>query len=132
MGETDVLNGGLRLQDQPQSLLEIVISTNAGTLEGRVLNEQQQPVGPIWVAAIPENGQRFRVDHKYTSTDASGRFQLQGMPPGDYKVFAWEDAEKGVWQDQGFVRNFESRGAPVHIDEGSKTTVEVTSIPARN
>ena len=130
--DADVLNDGLHLQSQPQDKLVITMGSNPGSLEGRVLDERKQPAANIWVALIPEAGRRFHVDHRYTSTDSQGRFQMENIPPGDYKAFAWEQAQRGAWQDPGFVRNYEDRGTTVHIDEGKKATVDVTSIPAQN
>ena len=132
LGERDVMNDGLPVQNELQESLEIVIGTNPGALEGRVLNEQRQPAGAVWVALIPESKLRFRFDHKYTSTDADGKFEIGNIPPGDYKVFAWEDIEKLGWQEPTLVRPYEGRGLPVRIEEGKKMSVDVTSIPAVN
>jgi hypothetical protein len=65
----------------------------------------------------------FRV----SSTDRAGRFQIKGLPPGDYKVFAWEGLDKDAWLDPDFVRN-ESRGQSVHIEEGKTQGVDIPII----
>jgi hypothetical protein len=39
---------------------------------------------------------RRRLDHKFASTDADGKFEMTGVPPGDYKVFAWETSSVEV------------------------------------
>jgi len=132
LGERDVMYDGLALQNQPQELLEIVIGTNPGSIEGRVINEQRRPAGAVWMALIPETKLRFRFDHKYTSTDDQGRFEIGSVPPGEYKLFAWEEMEKLGWQEPSIVRPYEGRGTLVRIEEGKKTTVEIPSIPAGN
>jgi hypothetical protein len=132
LGETDVLNDGLHLTGQPRDELVVVLGTNPGTLEGRVIDVRQQPVAAATVVLIPDGGIRFRVDHRFTSTDASGRFQLQSVPPGNYKLFAWEEVDKGDWQDPDFVRDYESLGKPVRIEEGGKhANFEVAAIPPK-
>jgi len=132
IGEYDVLNGGLHIVDTPPGPIEVVIGTDAGTLEGRVINDRQQAVGSIWVSLIPDSSLRYRVNHKFVSTDTNGRFQLQGLAPGDYHLFAIEDAEIGSWQDPGFMRDYESRGTAVHISPNGKIAIDVVSIPPRN
>jgi Carboxypeptidase regulatory-like domain len=132
LGDRDVMADGLPLQNQVQESLEIVVGTNPGSVEGRVLNDQRQPAGAVWVALIPESKLRFRLDHKFTSTDAEGRFEIGSVPPGEYKIFAWEDIEKLGWQEPSVVRPYEGRGVVVRVEEGKKTTVDVTSIPAGN
>ena len=132
MGEQDVLNGGLHVVDTSPGPIEIVIGTDAGTVEGRVINDRQQGVGSIWVSLIPDSSLRYRVNHKFVSTDANGRFQLQGVPPGDYHMFAIEDAESGSWQDPGYMRDYESRGTAVHVNANGKVAIDVVAIPPRN
>jgi len=128
LGDRDVLRDGLTLEDQPRERLNIVIGTNAGTMEGRVLGPDKKPFGAATVVLIPEDGLRFRINHKYTSTDDAGHFQMKGIAPGDYKLFAWEQADRGSWQDPDFVAKYESLGKTVHVDEGGKLSIEVNSI----
>jgi protocatechuate 3,4-dioxygenase beta subunit len=130
LGDEEVLNAGLHYSPKPDSVLRVVIGTNPGTLEGRVLNDQQQLVPSAAVVLFVENpaARITRTDmFKVTSTDMAGRFQVKGLPPGDYKVFAWEGLDKDAWLDPDFVRS-ESRGQAVHVDEGKVQTVDVPVI----
>jgi Carboxypeptidase regulatory-like domain len=131
MGSTDVLNDGLLLTGQPQSPLVITIGANAGSLEGNVFNSGQprRPVGAATVVLIQENGQRFHVNHNFAISDDSGGFRIPRIPPGDYRIFAWESIEPGAWQNADFVKTYESRGTPVRVNEGGRVTIDVTSIP---
>ena len=81
------------------------------------LTLERSPSPCSTVVLIPEGGIRFRVDHRFTVTDASGRFRIERIPPGDYKVFAWKNIENGAWQDPDFVRPYESSGKLIHIKE---------------
>jgi hypothetical protein len=130
LGDEEVLNAGLHYSPKPDSVLRVVIGTSPGTLEGRVLNDQQQLVPSAAVVLFVENpaARITRTDmFKVTSTDMAGRFQVKGLPPGDYKVFAWEGLDKDAWLDPDFVRS-ESRGQAVHVDEGKVQTVDVPVI----
>ena len=42
-------------------------------------------------------------------SDQYARFVLQPVPPGDYKLFAWEDLEPYGFYDRDFVRRDETR-----------------------
>jgi Carboxypeptidase regulatory-like domain len=121
MGNTDVLNGTLRLEGPPSSTLEVVIATNPGTLQG-------QTVADAIVALLPDNRRRNEL-YQTTTSDASGRFHFDRVPPGDYKVFSWAEVDDGAWFDPDFLEGVESRGLSVHIGEGTTQTVRVEVIP---
>jgi len=84
----------------------------------------------VKVALVPDLAYRNR-DELYRSavTDAAGKFKLQGVAAGDYRVFAWEEITDGTWQDAEVLRNVESRGKAVRIGEGGETAVELIAIP---
>jgi len=130
LGDPEVLNAGLQYSPQPDQVLDIVIGTNPGTLEGQVLNDQKQAIASAAVVLFAESAAAriTRTDmFRVSSTDRAGKFQIRGLPPGDYKVFAWEGLDKDAWLDPDFVRN-ESRGQSVHIEEGKIQGVDVPII----
>jgi hypothetical protein len=128
----DVLTAGVTVgsQDVPGSL-EIVVSLNGATLDG-VISKDHQPFPKATVALVPDPPNRgINRLFKSGATDQNGHFFLQGIAPGDYKVFAWEKIEPGDHTNSDFLRPFENRGESVHITEGSHNTVQVNLIPAK-
>jgi len=76
---------------------------------------------------------RERVDlFKPAMTDASGRFTIRGITPGDYKLFAWTDLDPGSYFEPSLLQSAEPAGKPVHIPESSKETVNLTVIRGRS
>ena len=131
LGDVDVLREGLRLQSQPADPIQVVLGMNPGVLEGHVLNERSELVPRVWVALLPDGGRRFRSAYEFTSSDATGLFQIDNVPPGEYKLFAWEEAQRGEWEDPAFMQKYESLGTPIRIEEGRKSIVDAIAIPSR-
>ncbi len=130
LGNADVLDGGLHLAGPPDTLLEVVIGANAGAIEGSVANDRQELLPNRTVVLIPDARLRHRGDrYKTAASDSSGRFRMRGITPGEYKLFAFEDVENGVWQDPDFIRAYENRGTRVQIVEGLNESVRLTSLP---
>jgi hypothetical protein len=128
-GGVDVLNRGLHLLGETPDQLDIVIGTATGTLEGRVINGDRQSVPNVIVALVPDLARRGRVDLiTSTSSDASGRFRLTGVPPGDYVAFAFDGVQDGEWQDPAYLAGRESRGTPVRIALGTSPSVELKAL----
>ncbi len=129
----DVSTSGLEISGTPPEPLDILVSPNAGQVTGAVQNPNtQQPAHGVNVVLIPQEKERREQSNFYRSslTDSSGAFTFRNLPPGDYRVFAWEDVETGAWFDPDFMKPLESKGAPVTIREGSRESVAVTLIAA--
>jgi hypothetical protein len=62
-------------------------------------------------------------------TDPEGQFQFEHVPPGDYSVYSWEDVEPTAWMNTNFMKDYEGRGKPVHIDAGARQTIQIEAIP---
>jgi hypothetical protein len=133
-GTADVLLTGLDVSAGAPDPLDVVISPNAGEVSGTAQNTAtQQPAAIVPVVLVPTEKERrgLSMFYKNMATDSSGRFTFRNVPPGEYKVFAWEDVENGSWFDPEFLKPIEGRGEAVTVREGGKETVQVTVIPAQ-
>jgi hypothetical protein len=129
----DVLSAGLTIDPkQAPGSLEIVVSPNGANVDGAI-SKDQQPFQGATVAIVPDVPHRGEKRlFKSTTTDQNGHFVLQGISPGDYKVFAWEKIDPGAYTSQEFLQPYEKLGESVHITEGSRNSVQVDVIPAKD
>jgi len=131
MGGVDVMSDGLHLAAAPENPLEIIIGTNGGSVGGNVTEGQREPMANVTVALVPELPALRRRPEFYqtATTDFKGSFQFQSIPPGEYKLFVWEFAQPDSWQNQEFIRAYESFGKSIRVDERSRQDVTMTAIP---
>jgi protocatechuate 3,4-dioxygenase beta subunit len=130
-GAADALQQGLVVDGSRSGALDVLVSGNTGSIEGVVQDERQNPSANSQVVLVPDPTKRHRPDlYRSINTDASGKFRLDGIPPGDYKVFAWEDVETGAWQDPDFLNRYEEAGRVVRMAENGQATAELRVIPA--
>jgi len=127
----DVINEFFQVSGPVSGILEIVLSSRAGQINGTLVNEKSQPVPGIEAVMVPDRF-RDRADLIKTAvTDKDGRFTIRGIPPGEYKIFAWEAIEQFAYFDPDVLRQFEQLGKAVSIPESGKITLEVKLIPAQ-
>jgi hypothetical protein len=126
-GAIDALNPPFAIHGPGQ--FDIVIGLNAGALDVVVLDETQKPFPDGTVVLIPDPPRRQRFDLYYAEgSDASGRIRFEGLAPGDYRIFAWDDVPTDAWEDPDFIRFYEDRGRPVRVSEGSRESIEMKLI----
>jgi hypothetical protein len=111
--------------------LEIVLGTGAGTVNGGVVDGPTKVVPGATVVLVPETQRRRnRALYVVSTSDASGRFTLRGVAPGEYKIFAWESIPAFAHLNAAFLAKHEERGKPVHVGQGGTVSAELTVIPA--
>ena len=82
---------------------------------------------------VPTGALRPRTDlYKETTADPYGHFALMGIPPGEYKLFAWQAIELEAYQDPAFLRPYEDQGVPVTVQAKGYLTLQLSVIPSRN
>jgi hypothetical protein len=112
------------------SNLEIVVSSKAAQVEGIIRDDRSQPATGARVVLVPDVARNYPERFKEVVTDQNGRFVLSSIPPGDYKLFAWEALEPYSYFDPDLLRRHEQRGRPVRLVESSRETVDLRMIPA--
>jgi len=129
----NVLTAGVTVDTkQAPGSLEIVVSPNGAGLEG-VVSKEGQPFSGATVTLVPDPPHRgVRQMFRTTTTDQNGRFVMQGLSPGDYKVFAWEKIERGAYTSSEFLQPYENHGESAHITEGSRNSVKLDLIPTKD
>jgi hypothetical protein len=127
LGKADVLEDGVEFPKKPEDSLEVVVSGKAAAIHGSVTDAG----AGVTVVLVPRGEKRRARPEFYRTalTDPRGRFTLAGLPPGEYKLFAWEDVENGAWMDPDFLKPLEAQGKPVTLREGAVEDLELKAIP---
>jgi hypothetical protein len=111
--------------------IDVVVATDASTVTGHVVDDRQNSAMNVKVVLVPDAPQRRRWDlYKNASTDSSGNFTIKSVPPGDYKVLAWEDIPDNIWTIPESLRVDEARGRSLHVGSATTEKVELAVIPA--
>jgi hypothetical protein len=78
---------------------------------------------------VPDAARRGRTDlFTSTSSDASGRFRLNRVPPGDYVAFAFDGVDEGQWQDSAYLATREAQGKRLKLQTAGSATVELIAV----
>lgn len=114
-GETELSESGVTVFGAETVAIEVVLA-EGGQVAGVVTNAEGEPVAGATVVLVPEPSLRGRGDRFRTAAaDLLGRYSVEGVPPGEYTAFAWEDPDQGAWLDPEFLSRFEKRGERVRL-----------------
>jgi len=111
----------------PTATLDVVLSTRGGEIEGTIVDQRGRPMANVTAVLLPSSAANRTPGRVLTvASDQEGRFVLQPVPPGDYKLFAWAELHPYGFYDLDFVRRYESRGTTVRIAENSRQHLRLT------
>jgi hypothetical protein len=105
--------------------LSLQIGFVPGRIEGVVMDRDKPQQGLLTVLVPKDRG---RIDlYRTSNSGAEGKISFANVPPGDYKLFAWEEIKQGAWQDVAYMEKFEDKGRLVHIEKAgaSNETIQV-------
>jgi hypothetical protein len=130
-GPADVLDTGVTVANgQSPPPAELTLSPNSAQVTGTVSGDQMPAAGAL-VVLVPQGARKGRESFsKRSSADQSGHFTMKGIAPGEYKIVAFEIADRSLLSDPEFVERFEDRGETVHLGEGDAVNVNLEAIPA--
>jgi hypothetical protein len=100
--------------------LQLLLSTRVAHVSGKVSTTSAQ------VVLLPA-GAAGEVRH--ATLDQTGVFSFGDVPPGAYKLYAFEGAPDGAWEDPDFMKEFSAAGVEIHLDESETKNADVPLIP---
>jgi hypothetical protein len=128
LGGLNVFDSGFEVGREQLQPLQVSLRSGAATVEGVVRNGDRL-VANATVVVIPPDGRREnRALYKTAKSDASGKFTIRGVAPGNYKLFAFENAAGGEFYNARFMSKVEFRGKAITVGQGSVSTETLTLI----
>jgi len=130
MGDKQLADRRIDLGSKLEPLV-VVLGADVGEVEGSVQNAKGDPVVRARVNAIAYGDQANRMDFNRTVfSNEKGEFKIRNLPPGEYKIFAWEDVPVGAPQSPEFRKPFEKQATPLRMQPNGHEKVQVTAIAA--
>jgi hypothetical protein len=123
----ETVNTGVEAAPGSSHRLELVIGADSAQVEGVVLDSKDQPAAQAKVALIPADPALRAAVRLYRSAETAqnGRFTLRTIPPGKYRICAWDGVEDGAWFDPDFMARYEKAGEAVSLDSRDRKTVSL-------
>jgi len=126
IGSHDVSDATFRIDGETQ--IDIVLGAGS-VVTGNVLDSMGKKLSSAIVAIVPDNASAESW-HLYRAgiTDFKGAFELSGVAPGFYHVFAWPDLDGAAYRNAEFMKNYEGKGQAIKVDKASRVSIDVLAL----
>jgi Carboxypeptidase regulatory-like domain len=113
-----------------------LVMTGTSIVEGVVRNAAQQPASNVRVALIPPEDRRSHpMFYKEVRSDASGRFTIKGVMPGEYTLYAVDPATfkdstplPSMYGLPAFLTPYQQQGVAVRTVGEERVTISVSPL----
>jgi hypothetical protein len=117
----NLLNEEMTVRPGGSSPIQIVLRDDGASLEGKVKIGDSAVSGGIYVVVLPQRGVMRRPT--FVTMDADGHFRQEGLPPGEYLVFAGDGATHLEYDNPDALQPYLSQATHVTLSAGQSTNV---------
>ena len=118
----DVIDTPIEVRSgQKLSNVTLVFTDRLSEVNGTLTNERGGPVTEYTILAFPTDSSLWRPQARQIMTarpDQNGKYQMRGLPPGDYLITAIDPAEPGEWFEPAFLDQQRGGAARLTLGEG--------------
>jgi hypothetical protein len=105
--------------------VSVIFTSRQTEINGTLLGELQNPITDFTVLAFPTDPLLWRPLARQIMTarpDQNGKFQMRGLPPGDYYLATVDPTEQGEWFEPAFLDQQRIRATHITLGDGDVQT----------
>jgi hypothetical protein len=129
LDDREVVDQGLDLtQVRSGAAIDVLLSRQGASLAG-IVRDGGTPAPGRQVTLAPDPPRaELSLRLRSATSDEKGRFDITGVAPGTYRLYAWMESVTDELPNPEFLRRFEAQATPVTVREGERGQVDATVI----
>jgi protocatechuate 3,4-dioxygenase beta subunit len=128
LADVDVTDTGIDFRGDDVENIEIQLTRKRTVVTGLVRDSEGRPVTDTTIVLFSDDQARWGARTRYIGVahpDQTGRYTIEGHPPGRYRVIALGDVEEGEDRDPDLLNGWRTRAATVDLGEGETRTLDL-------
>ncbi|MGH9583583.1 MAG: hypothetical protein ACRD4O_11665, partial [Bryobacteraceae bacterium] len=126
----DVTHTGIDLTEDESGQIDVVLRQGAGEVDGTIEADQNRSAGAATVILIPETLAADGSGLLFGAGRSGDNFAIRNVPPGQYYALAVGRYDAAAWQNTDFIRQMESEGTSIEVDENGHPQVQLSVVAA--
>ncbi|MGE3509105.1 MAG: carboxypeptidase regulatory-like domain-containing protein [Vicinamibacterales bacterium] len=125
----DVTDVPVELRSGQRMTLAVTFTDQLSEITGLIRDTQGNPLTDYTVLAFADDASRWYPQSRFIMTarpDQTGRYQLRGLPPGEYLLAIVDPAEANEWYEPAFLDQQRSGAVRLQLAEGDRKTQHLT------
>jgi len=134
-----ILHDGRDISDTPVEMksgetltgVQVVVSNQVTTVSGQLLDDRGAPLVDGTVIVFADDSSRWSDDSRWVRAvrpDQQGRYQIKGLPPGEYLAVAVDYVEDGSWNDPEYLESIRRHGQHLTLREAETRSLSLKPV----
>jgi hypothetical protein len=134
-----ILHDGRDLADTPIEMksgetmtdVQVVVSKRVTSLSGQLLDDKGGPLVDGTVIVFADDATKWIDDSRWVRAvrpDQQGRYQIQGLPAGEYLAVAVDYVEEGSWNDAEYLESIRRHGQRVTLGDAESRSLTLKPV----
>jgi hypothetical protein len=112
--------------------VQVVLTDQVTTVVGQINDAQGAPMTDATVIVFADSADKWWEDSRYVRAarpDRQGRYDIKGLPAGEYLAVAVDAVEEGMWNDPEYLESIRRYGRKITLSESGtySLTLEVVT-----
>jgi hypothetical protein len=109
--------------------VHVIVTNRVTSVGGQVVDGKGAAFTDGTVIVFADDPEKWAEDSRWVRavrTDAQGRYEVKGLPPGEYRAIALEYAEDGIWNDADYLGSIHQDARKLILHETEAVTLSLT------
>jgi hypothetical protein len=96
-----------------------------------MLDDKGAPLVDGTVIVFPDDASKWSDDSRWVRAvrpDQQGRYQIQGLPPGDYLAVALDYVEDGAWNEAEYLDSIRRHGQRLTLSDAESRSLTLKPV----
>ena len=111
--------------------IQIVLSNRVNSVAGQLVDDKGAPLADGTIIVFAADAEKWGEDSRFVRSvrpDQEGKYQIRGLPPGEYLAVAIDYVEDGMWNDPEYLEAIWRYGHKVTLGESDAQTVALKRV----
>jgi protocatechuate 3,4-dioxygenase beta subunit len=134
-----ILYDGRDVSDTPMEMksgeeltgVQAIVSNRATKISGQLADDKGAPLLDGTVIVFADDASKWSDDSRWVRAvrpDQQGRYQIQGLPPGEYLAVAVDYVEDGVWNDPEYLESIRRHGQRLTLVDAESRSLSLKPV----
>jgi len=125
----DVTDSGMEFRpNEDVADIEVEVTNKVTDVSGVVTNGKGEALRDYSVVVFPQDREKWTPNSRYmrmARPDQDGRYKINGLPPGEYRVIALDYVDSNEWNSPEFLDSVRPKATSFSINEGESKSVDL-------